>query len=98
MKTKEFWEIVSTHLKKKLTAQQFKTWVKPLSIREKKNSIEIVAPNQFIQQWVVDRFSKEIIEIGKEHKIKNKILFVTEKGKKNSEPTNKSKEKNVFKP
>ena len=75
MKTEEFWETISTHLKKKLTAQQFKTWVKPLSIRKQENSLEIVAPNQFIQQWVVDRFSKEIIEIGKEHNIKSRILF-----------------------
>ena len=45
----------ASHLKKKLTSQQFKTWVRPLSFQENENDFEILAPNQFIQQWVVDR-------------------------------------------
>jgi len=86
MKTEDFWEVITSHLKKKLTSQQFKTWVKPLSFKENENDLEILAPNQFIQQWVVDRFAKEIVELGKENKYKKQIKFVSNKAKKNIKP------------
>lgn len=86
MKTEDFWEVITSHLKKKLTSQQFKTWVKPLSFQENESDLEILAPNQFIQQWVVDRFAKEIVELGKENKYKKQIKFVSNKAKKNIKP------------
>jgi len=86
MKTEDFWEAIVLHLKKKLSSQQFKTWVKPLAFRENENDFEILAPNQFVQQWIVDRFAKEIIELGKENKYKKQIKFVSNKAKKNSRP------------
>ena len=89
MKTEDFWEVITSHLKKKLTSQQFKTWVKPLSIQENESDLEILAPNQFVQQWVVDRFAKEIVELGKENKYKKQIKFVSNKAKKNIKPIEK---------
>ena len=86
MKTEDFWEVITSHLKKKLTSQQFKTWVKPLSFQENESDLEILAPNQFIQQWVIDRFAKEIVELGKENKYKKQIKFVSNKAKKNIKP------------
>jgi chromosomal replication initiator protein len=86
MKTEDFWEVITSHLKKKLTSQQFKTWVKPLSFQENEGDLEILAPNQFIQQWVVDRFAKEIVELGKENKYKKQIKFLSNKAKKNIKP------------
>ena len=86
MKTEDFWEVITSYLKKKLTSQQYKTWVKPLSFKENENDLEILAPNQFIQQWVVDRFAKEIVELGKENKYKKQIKFVSNKAKKNIKP------------
>ena len=86
MKTEDFWEVITSHLKKKLTSQQFKTWVKPLSFKDNESDLEILAPNQFIQQWVVDRFAKEIVELGKENKYKKQIKFVSNKAKKNIKP------------
>lgn len=86
MKTEDFWEAIVLHLKKKLSSQQFKTWVKPLAFRENENDFEILAPNQFVQQWIVDRFSKEIVELGKENKYNKQIKFVSNKAKKNSKP------------
>jgi chromosomal replication initiator protein len=86
MKTEDFWEAIVLHLKKKLSSQQFKTWVKPLAFRENENDFEILAPNQFVQQWIVDRFAKEIVELGKESKYKKQIKFVSNKAKKNSRP------------
>jgi len=89
MKTEDFWEVITSHLKKKLTSQQFKTWVKPLSFQENESDLEILAPNQFVQQWVVDRFAKEIVELGKENKYKKQIKFVSNKAKKNIKPIEK---------
>tara|TARA_B100000035_G_scaffold315459_1_gene336475 strand:- start:26830 stop:28182 length:1353 start_codon:yes stop_codon:yes gene_type:complete len=86
MKTEEFWEVIRSHLKKKLTSQQFKTWVKPLSFKENESDLEVLAPNQFIQQWVIDRFAKEIVELGKENKYKKQIKFLSNKAKKNIKP------------
>jgi chromosomal replication initiator protein len=86
MKTEDFWEVITSHLKKKLTSQQFKTWVKPLSFQENESDLEILAPNQFVQQWVVDRFAKEIVELGKENQYKKQIKFVSNKAKKNIKP------------
>ena len=50
------------------------------------SDLEILAPNQFVQQWVVDRFAKEIVELGKENKYKKQIKFVSNKAKKNIKP------------
>jgi len=86
MKTEDFWEVITSHLKKKLTSQQYKTWVKPLSYKENESDLEILAPNQFIQQWVIDRFAKEIVELAKENKYKKQIKFVSNKAKKNIKP------------
>ena len=90
MKTEDFWEVIVLHLKKKLSSQQFKTWVKPLAFRENENDFEILAPNQFVQQWIVDRFAKEIVELGKESKYKKQIKFVSSKAKKNPKPVESS--------
>ena len=90
MKTEDFWEVIVLHLKKKLSSQQFKTWVKPLAFRENENDFEILAPNQFVQQWIVDRFAKEIVELGKESKYKKQIKFVSNKAKKNPKPAENS--------
>ncbi|NCV28281.1 MAG: chromosomal replication initiator protein DnaA, partial [Nitrosomonadales bacterium] len=90
MKTEDFWEVIVLHLKKKLSSQQFKTWVKPLAFRENENDFEILAPNQFVQQWIVDRFAKEIVELGKESKYKKQIKFVSNKAKKNPKPVENS--------
>ena len=54
--------------KKKLTPQQYKTWANPLLLSENENSLEIIAPNHFIRQWISERFSKEIEALAKEHK------------------------------
>ena len=90
MKTEDFWEVIVLHLKKKLSSQQFKTWVKPLAFRENENDFEILAPNQFVQQWIVDRFAKEIVGLSKESKYKKQIKFVSNKAKKNPKPVENS--------
>jgi chromosomal replication initiator protein len=79
MKTEEFQESCLTLLKKKLTPQQYKTWVKPLKFDETNECLNIIAPNQFVNQWVEDRFSKQIKELASEHKYIKEIQFISTK-------------------
>src|SRR6056300_1878940 len=50
-------------IKKKISKQQFTTWVTPLnySYNNETQTVLLSAPNQFILQWVKDRFYDEII-------------------------------------
>ena len=49
-------------IKKKISKQQFTTWVTPLnySYNNETQTVLLSAPNQFILQWVKDRFYDEI--------------------------------------
>jgi chromosomal replication initiation ATPase DnaA len=56
---------------------------KPLSFKASKNQSTIYAPNQFVLEWVKDRFDKEISLLAKEHlNTENIEYLVTKKGKK----------------
>ena len=60
MKTEDFWEVITSHLKKKLTSQQFKTWVKPLSFQENESDLEIFSAkiNLFNNGLLIDLLKK----------------------------------------
>ena len=54
-----FWLSCLSRLEKELTAQQFNTWIRPLSIdegRSSKDTLALLAPNRFVLQWVRERF------------------------------------------
>ena len=55
-----FWPICLSRFEKELSAQQFNTWIKPLQIEVKGESVRLLAPNRFVMQWVKDRFLKKI--------------------------------------
>ncbi|MFZ8944086.1 MAG: chromosomal replication initiator protein DnaA [Methylophilaceae bacterium] len=58
----EVWNECIEEIKKKISKQQFSTWITPLSFSFEKESHTVIisAPNQFILQWVNDRFHDEI--------------------------------------
>ena len=83
MKETEFWELCLDKFSKKLTNQQINTWIKPLSFKASKNQSTVHAPNQFVLEWVKDRFDKEISLLAKQHlNTENIEYLVTKKGKK----------------
>ena len=90
MDESKFWELCLDKFSKKLTSQQINTWIKPLLLKTNDGQCSIHAPNQFVLEWVKDRFDKEISLLAKEHlKIDNIEYLVTKKsGKK--EPSNLS--------
>lgn len=80
-----FWELCLDKFSKKLTNQQISTWIKPLALKANDGQCSIYAPNQFVLEWVKDRFDKEISLLAKEHlQTENIEYFVIKKdGKKN---------------
>lgn len=93
MQSKEIWEIIQSHLRKKLTPQQYKTWANPLLVSENEQSLEIVAPNHFIKQWISERFAKDIEDLAKEHKYVKPITFETNNKKTAKRPEKKELQK-----
>jgi chromosomal replication initiator protein len=56
----KFWPACLSRFEQELSAQQFNTWIKPLSAEIVDNNIRVVAPNKFVQQWVKGRFLSKL--------------------------------------
>ncbi|MBK8164052.1 MAG: chromosomal replication initiator protein DnaA [Gammaproteobacteria bacterium] len=57
------WKKCLDHLENELTAQQFNTWIRPLQAIENDTCLRLLAPNQFVLDWVNERFIDQISEI-----------------------------------
>ena len=62
----KFWPTCLSRFEQELSAQQFNTWIKPLQMEMGENSIRLLAPNKFVQQWVKERFLSKIETIAAE--------------------------------
>ena len=62
-----FWPLCLEKFSKELTKQQLNTWIKPLEFKIQGAKAQIIAPNQFILQWVKEKFSSQIQTLLKEH-------------------------------
>ena len=88
------WNQISKKLEKKLSQDEFNTWIRPLQGEFKENALEISAPNDFVLNYVSNNLKKHITEIlsSKNTKIvfvdKNNRTFVDKYVKK---PINKRK-------
>lgn len=58
-----FWSHCLTHFERELSAQQFSTWVRPLSAVENGELVIVLAPNSFVGKWVRDRFLSNIEDL-----------------------------------
>ena len=54
------WQACLDRLEGELTAQQFNTWIRPLQAIEENDVLRILAPNQFVLDWVNNRFLDRI--------------------------------------
>ena len=54
------WQTCLDRLEGELTAQQFNTWIRPLQAIEDNDTLRILAPNQFVLDWVNNRFLDRI--------------------------------------
>jgi len=57
------WKKCLDHLESELTAQQFNTWIRPLQAIENGTCLRLLAPNQFVLDWVNERFIHHISEL-----------------------------------
>jgi chromosomal replication initiator protein len=57
----EFWNKCSEKLENKLSQDDFNTWIRPLKGSLNKNTLELVAPNDFILNYVETNLSNEIM-------------------------------------
>jgi chromosomal replication initiator protein len=61
-----FWSDCLLRFEKELSPQQFNTWIKPIKVEVEADSIRLLAPNRFVQQWVKDKFLPRILLIAEE--------------------------------
>jgi len=57
------WDQCFSQLESNLSAQQFSTWIRPLQVVFRNNDIYLLAPNQFVRDWVSEHFLTEIKNI-----------------------------------
>lgn len=56
------WDNCLNYLRAELPAQKFKTWLLPLQAELKQNTLTLLAPNQFVLDWVNEHFLAKIME------------------------------------
>ncbi len=54
------WDKCLARLEQDLSPQQFNTWIRPLQARFAENEIILLAPNQFVLDWVKDKYFNNI--------------------------------------
>lgn len=57
------WKKCLERLQGDISAQQFNTWIRPLQAESKGNVLSIFAPNQFVLDWVSERYLAQIKEL-----------------------------------
>ena len=54
------WEQCLDYLQDKIPSQEFNVWLRPLQAQEKDNGLVLLAPNQFVVDWVNEHFLTSI--------------------------------------
>jgi len=57
------WDHCLNRLESELPEQQFNTWIRPLHAIEDSETLRLLAPNRFVQDWVEENFLSRIREI-----------------------------------
>jgi len=74
----ELWNKCSEKLENTLSQEDFNTWIRPLKASQEKNTLELVAPNDFILNYIEKNFAKEIKTLVKSNSKKNiNLVFKT---------------------
>jgi len=62
-----FWQGCLERFRQELSAQQFNTWIRPIQFKSENGSIQLIAPNRFVQQWVKEKFLTRIEQLATEY-------------------------------
>jgi chromosomal replication initiator protein len=57
------WQKCVERLQSELPSQQFNTWIKPIRVSGRGNTLHLLAPNRFVQDWVREHFLSRIEEL-----------------------------------
>lgn len=57
------WEKCLDRLEGELTAQQFNTWIRPLQAAEKQGELTLLAPNEFVKDWVDEHLISQVNDV-----------------------------------
>lgn len=64
---KLFWQDCLDQFKQELSPQQFNTWIRPIQFESTNDSIRLIAPNRFVQQWVKEKFLARIEQLAEKY-------------------------------
>ena len=67
----DFWNKCTEKLENRLTQEDFNTWIRPLKGSLVKNTLELVAPNDFILNYVEKNLAEEITTLVKQQSKKD---------------------------
>ncbi len=57
------WQKCVVCLKSEMPSQQFNTWIRPILAKSAEGSLQLYAPNRFVQEWVREHFLTRITEV-----------------------------------
>ena len=57
------WQECLTRLRDEIPAQKFSTWIRPLHVEDCDNALILLAPNQFVMDWINEHYLLTIKEI-----------------------------------
>jgi len=61
--TLPLWDQCLDRLEEELPPQQFNTWIRPLQPKMESDRLRLLAPNRFVQDWVVQHYRQRIDDI-----------------------------------
>lgn len=61
--SQDMWDHCLSRLESELPEQQFNTWIRPLHAIEDNQTLRLLAPNRFVQDWVEENFMSRIREL-----------------------------------
>ena len=79
---KNFWSHCIESFSKDLTKQQLNTWIIPLEFKINGKKAQIIAPNQFVLQWVKEKFALRIEKLLSENLKDISLKYVVDKKNK----------------
>lgn len=80
------WRDCLEHLQTKVSSTDFATWLRPLQASLSGNELTLYAQNQFVANWVRDKFISEITELARFLSKNEQLNVVVKEGIKPAEP------------
>ncbi|NTS76353.1 chromosomal replication initiator protein DnaA [Catenovulum sp. SM1970] len=64
--TQSLWQACQDRMQQELPTQEFNTWIRPLQSHETNGVLVLYSPNQFVRDWVRDKYTELISTVYKE--------------------------------